>query len=155
MNIPNLILLVGLPGSGKSTWVETTQENGNYITICPDRIRKELYGNMTDQSHNIEVWAEAKTRTIAGLNAGKTVLIDATNVSTFYRKIFIQGLPDCKLQAVLFEVPPEDCWKRVKKDIDSGKDRAKVPEEVIYRMYEEFLYTKKVIESEGFEILNG
>jgi predicted kinase len=150
MGLPTLIMLVGIPGSGKSTILSGVDPL--VIIVCPDTIRKELYGNVTDQTHNIEVWAEAKARTIKHLNEGIGVILDATNVNTTNRRNFLQGLPPCKLQAILFKTDPDQCWKRIKKDIDSGKDRSNVPEEIIYRMYGEFLYTEKVIESEGFEI---
>jgi len=150
MTIPNLTLLVGIPGSGKSTCINT--HKSQCIIVSPDNIRKELFNDITDQTHNIEVWAEAKVRTTKYLNEGISVVLDATNVNTTNRRNFLQGLPPCKLQAILFKTDPDQCWKRIKKDIDSGKDRSNVPEEIIYRMYGEFLYTEKVIESEGFEI---
>jgi predicted kinase len=152
--IPRLIFLVGVPGSGKSTWLCTHIFDPKLLRIVsPDNIRKELYGDISDQVHNVEIMEMAKIRTINSLNNGISVILDATNLKAIYRQQFIDGLPLCKLQAVLFEATPEQCWERVKKDIDSGKDRAKVPEEKIYSMYEEYLSTKKIIESEGFEII--
>lgn len=157
MNLPRLILLVGIPGSGKSTWLSVNHilDSRLFRIVCPDKIRKELYGDITDQSHNIEVWETAKARTINCLNDGINVILDATNVATSNRLSFIQGLPLCRKQAVLFKADPDQCWERIKKDIDSGKDRSNVPEQVIYRMYGEFLYTEKVIESEGFELITS
>jgi predicted kinase len=153
MYLPKLIMLVGIPGSGKSTCINTYKIQDEPIIVSPDNIRKELFGNITDQTHNIEVWVEAKKQTVECLLQGISVILDATNVNTTNRRNFLQGLPPCKLQAILFKANPGQCWERVKKDIDSGKDRSNVPEEVIYRMYGEFLYTEKVIESEGFEII--
>jgi predicted kinase len=154
MDLPGLIMPVGIPGSGKSTWL-TKNIEPVYLHIkivSPDNIRKDMFGDITDQTHNIEVWAEAKKRTVEWLSQGTSVILDATNVNTTNRRNFLQGLPPCRLIALLFKSNPDQCWKRVKKDIDSGKNRSNVPEEVIYRMYGEFLYTEKVIESEGFEL---
>jgi predicted kinase len=154
--LPRLILLVGIPGSGKSTWLSAyLLDSQVFRVVSPDSIRKQLYGDITDQTHNVEVWNEAKARTINCLHKGKSVILDATNVHTQNRQDFIQGLPPCRLQAVLFRADPNECWERVKKDIDSGKDRSNVPEHIIYRMFGELLYTEKVIESEGFELIDS
>ena len=152
--IPRMIFLVGVPGCGKSTWIaQHILDPKLFRVVSPDNIRKEMHGDISDQSHNIEIWETAKARAINCLNDGISVILDATNLKAVYRQQFIDGLPLCKLQAVLFNVTPAECWERVRKDVKSGKDRAKVPEEKIYSMYGEFLYTKKVIESEGFEII--
>jgi len=154
--LPRMIFLVGIPGSGKSTWLSThILDKKLFRVISLDSIRKELYGDISNQMHNVEVMETAKARTINCLNDGISVILDATNLKRVYREQFIDGLPACKLQAVLFNATPEECWERVKKAIASGKDRAKVPEEKIYSMYGEFLYTKKTIESEGFEIITS
>jgi hypothetical protein len=68
-----------------------------------------------------------------------------------YRRDFITGLPPCKIKAKIFPVDPEIAWERVMDDLFSGRDRAQVPEETIYRMYGQFLYTVKMLSLEGFE----
>ena len=161
---PILLMLVGIPGSGKSIWLnslkKTIRDGGKYLlyneipffAVCPDNIRKQLSGNISDQSINIQVWQEAKDRTRGCLEHGTNVILDATNVNTTYRRDFISGLPPCRLLAKIFPVTPEIAWERVKSDLFAGRDRAKVPEETIYRMYGEYLYTTKVLTSEGFEL---
>jgi hypothetical protein len=52
--------------------------------------------------------------------------------------------------AKFFDELPHICCGRVREAIEKGIDRADVPDEVIYRMYGEYLYTKKVYVSEGF-----
>jgi len=147
---PKLILMIGIPGSGKSAWL---YDNNFKVVVSPDLIRKEMFGDITDQSHNNEVWEEAKSRTIDYLLKGISVVIDATNVSTSYRRMFVQDLPPCKLQAKIFNVGPVECCDRIKKDLETNKDRSTVPDEVVFRMYGEFLYTLRVIKSEGFELI--
>ena len=40
MYFPRLIMLIGLPGSGKSTWAEKyVTENSNTVIISSDKIR--------------------------------------------------------------------------------------------------------------------
>lgn len=146
---PYFIMLVGIPGSGKSRWaidILCTQ------IVCPDDIRKELGSSVSDQFVNQEVWDRAKEEVTNLLKSGKNVILDTTNVNTLYRQMFMDGLPDCILIAKLFDVEPEVAYGRLQKDLRKGRDRADVPEHVIYRMYGEYLYTKRVLEEEGFEV---
>jgi predicted kinase len=154
---PKLILLIGIPGSGKSSWLEEQglYTNPAFAILCPDQVRKELVGDISDQSRNVEVWETVKKRTISYLEQGISVVLDATNVSTTNRRNFIQGLPPCILQAKLFPADPAQCFARIIKDLELHKDRANVPEEVIYRMYGEYLYSEKIVQLEGFEIIDG
>jgi len=153
--IPRLILMVGIPGSGKSSWLEEQglYKNPAFIILCPDQVRKELCGNISDQSRNIEVWDIVKIKTITCLKQGISVVLDATNVSTTNRRTFIKGLPTCILQAKLFPADPAQCYVRILKDLEQNKNRADVPEETLYKMFGEYLYSEKVIQSEGFEVI--
>ena len=160
---PILLMLIGIPGSGKSTWrnnlKETIRDGGKYrlcngipfYVVSPDDYRRQAT-DVSDQSINLQVWLEARDATRECLEHGTNVILDATNVNTKYRRDFISGLP-CKLMAKVFPVSPETAWERVMDDLFAGRDRAQVPEESIYRMYGQFLYTIKVLTSEGFEII--
>ena len=156
-NGPSLIMTVGIPGSGKTTWLTKCFLSDRILKkiahICPDRIREEEFKNISDQANNVEVWRIAKEKTIEHLKEGRTVILDATNVSTPYRRLFINGLPPCQLKAKIFEADPEECWQRIRDDIQRKVSRANVPRDVIYRMHEDLLYTLKVIENEGFELI--
>jgi predicted kinase len=168
-NEPILLLLIGIPGSGKSTWLaghhlipaplRLGQDEDKFVivnsfsftVICPDMIRQSL-SDISDQSQNILVWQEAKTRTMDLLERGMNVILDATNVNTSRRREFLTGLPTCKKMAKMFYVNPETAYQRIKKDLEENKLRSNVPEEAVYRLYGEYLYTLRVIKSEGFEI---
>ena len=47
-----LICLMGLPASGKSSYA-TSIQNSNTFVVSTDTIRKDLFGNEEDQSHNV------------------------------------------------------------------------------------------------------
>lgn len=142
-------MLIGIPGSGKSTWLKNNSNDS--IIVCPDQIRKELTKNISDQSKNNEVWKIAKERIIEEIKDSQNVILDATNVNTQLRRKFMEDITDCNKIAVLFRVTPEVAAERIQKDIENSVDRSKVPEDVVYRMYGEYLYTEKVIKEENFD----
>ena len=168
---PILLMLIGIPGSGKSSWLKNLKVShgkygGTYLiydaypgdqipfyVICPDDIRKRICGNVNDQSKNDRVWAIAKEETNACLVHGTNVILDATNVQSIYRRSFVSGLFFKTLLAKTFYVEPEIACERIKRNITEGIDRPNVPEDIIYRMYGEFLYTRRVLSSEGFQLI--
>jgi predicted kinase len=152
---PALIMMVGIPGSGKTSWIAENKPE-NAVIISPDDIRKELSGNISDQTQNAKVWFLAKERTIEALKAGKDVILDATNVATKSRKRFLQGLPPHKLQAKRFEADPEETHARIRKQIEEGIERSDVPHGAIIRMNDQFSKesTPEKLQQEGFELLD-
>lgn len=151
--IPEFIILIGIPGSGKSFWIAKYNKNNKYRVISPDLIRKEITGNISDQSQNAKVWVVTKERVVNLLKNGINVILDATMTNSQNRKNFIKDLPNAKLKAKIFYVDPDVSKQRIKQDVESGKDRAKVPNDVIDRMYNELMKSKDTIEDEGFEII--
>lgn len=148
---PNLMIPIGIPGSGKSTWVLKHPE---YYSVCPDEIRKKYFKDISDQSNNVSVFQIAKGMVITALELGKNTVLDATNTITFYRREFYKDLPSHKRHALIFEVEPEIAVQRVKNDIERGIQRSNVPEDMIYRCYGDFLYSKKVLRMENFNSIN-
>jgi predicted kinase len=164
-DLPDFVMLIGIPGSGKSHWIKQYNTENKYRVISPDEIRKEFSGNISDQSQNDKVWKISKQRVINSLRHGKSVILDATNTSSKYRKDFIQNLPNANLKAKVFYVDPEIAKQRIKKDIEDKKDRANVPDDVIDRMQTDLLHDIKFsggkvvdaskLEDEGFQIIEG
>lgn len=151
--LPEFIMLIGIPGSGKSHFISKYNTNNKYIVVSPDIIRKELTGDISDQSQNAKVWAVTKERVINNLKQGKSVILDATMTNPQNRKDFIKDLPPAKLKAKVFEIDPEISKERIKKDIETGRERSRVPPEVVDRMYNDLMKSKDSIEDEGFEII--
>lgn len=154
--VPELVLTIGIPGSGKSTWIKQfNQKNYNkYTIVSPDQIRKELTGNISDQSQNAKVMGISKKIARETLESGKSVLLDATNVDTSNRKDFVADMPKgIKLRAKIFYVDPQEAKRRIRKDLSAGKDRADVPVDVMESMIKKFEHTLSVLKDEGFEII--
>lgn len=160
---PDFIMLIGIPGSGKSTWINKFNKNYKYTVVSPDEIRKEITGSVSDQSQNAKVWRLTKERVVENLSKGQDVILDATMTGASRRRDFVKDLPPSNLKAKIFYVDPEISKERISKDIESKKDRANVPPDVIDKMYGELMSKVKLldggildvsrIEDEGFEII--
>ena len=131
--IPKLFYTVGLPGSGKSTWLENNKEKLHINIHSSDSIREEL-GDVNDQTQNELVFSTLHKRIKEDLLNGKNVAYDATGLKRKNRLAFmreIQNIP-CEKICVLFATPYESCLRN-----NANRDR-NVPESVINRMLKSF-----------------
>ena len=75
MDRPKLIILVGIPGSGKTTYANNYMVlNSNTIHLSSDAIRKELYGDENIQGDPAEVFSLMQKRAVEALNDGYNVI---------------------------------------------------------------------------------
>lgn len=122
-------------GSGKSTLGRQLYwEDKDTVMISSDSIRLELFGDENDQTHNVEVFDEMKRRTRARLRENKTVIYDATNLSSKRRIGFLKQLEDieCEKECIVVMTSFDDCVKR------QYERTRQVPEEVIRRQIKQF-----------------
>ena len=76
-----IIMLKGLPASGKSTWAkEKINENSNYIRINKDDIRESITGKWTSKKEKIVI-SIRNSLIKTGISLGKNVIIDDTNLN--------------------------------------------------------------------------
>ncbi len=126
---PELVMLVGIPGSGKST-VSGEYEKRGFRVHSSDLIRREMYGMEEIQGKAKEVFAVLSQRVRNDLKAGKSCVIDATNLSRKRRTAMLSTLSNNagRKTCVIVLASPSVCHER-------NKSRKRtVPEEVIYRM---------------------
>lgn len=140
-----LIVMVGLPGSGKSTFAERLrrhiiEEYGYGCEIfSSDAIREELYGDANIQGDSKEVFSLLEQRLFEALsvNDNRVAIYDATNLTAKGRKALINKvknskLPECYFHCIFIGCRLSECKRR-----QFSRDR-KVPEEVIERMVRSF-----------------
>lgn len=129
--MPNLVMLIGLPGSGKSSYAK--ENYPSYTYLSSDKIREELYGDASIQDNPQKVFQIMRERAIEALEDGKNVVYDATNLVRKRRADFIRSLPNGHLvTAAVIWAPLEECIKR-----DSERDRV-VGKNVIMNMVKTF-----------------
>ena len=136
MIFPTLKVIVGVPGSGKTTYCNEYVESHvgqPVVHLSSDKLRKELLGDTNDQSQNGKIFEEMKTRALNYLDAGCTVLYDATNITRKDRQHILDACPKYVIkEAVVCWAPVSMCIER-----DSNRDRT-VGKDVIDRMLKRF-----------------
>lgn len=142
-NYPVFTMTFGISGSGKSSYVR--KNNPNRLVVCPDLIRKEIFGDISNQSDNRLVWSRAIGRMEGALLSKKGVILDATNLEVDKFTNMIEKLPKCYRIAWFFDVPPALAFDRIQRDFIMGRERANVPREVVFAQYKLIESVKNVL----------
>ncbi|HOX40015.1 MAG TPA: AAA family ATPase [Candidatus Brocadiia bacterium] len=124
---PTLHLLIGLPGSGKSTWA--SRNAGDAEVVCTDDIRESLTGDPADQTRNVIVFRKAMRHIRAALKEGRDIILDATNCNDKAREMPVRIARHLKalIAARFFDVSLSLALER-----NAARSRL-VPEDVILR----------------------
>src|SRR5437016_3675262 len=136
-----VVLAIGLPGSGKTTWFKRR----GVTPLSSDMLRSILFDDITEQRYQGLVFSTLRSLLRARLIAKMPWnYVDATNLSPHERKQWIKMAKSFgyEVQAVFFDVPLAVCMER-----NSKRERA-VTDEVMLKMAERL---KPPSFKEGFE----
>lgn len=144
---PKLLLLKGLPASGKTTYAETLVDDG-WLRVNKDDLRAMLNNGKWSKSNEGFVLSLRDEIIIRGLVSGKNVVVDDTNLDPKHA-IQLRSIAedfDADFEEKFFDVPLEVCVSRNEARYDS------VPTKVILNMYERYvkpLEIQKQLEAEN------
>lgn len=149
-----LIMMIGLPGSGKSTWIKYHHLNHfDYVVISIDDLIEEMgkeeglnYSDAYDKFQRIAT-KQMRANLKEALKDRKNIIWDQTNVKESARRKKLKGIPDdYTLTAVAFDIDKDELKRRRdKREIEDGK---LVP---YYTLKQMEGWYKLPTKSEGFE----
>lgn len=122
-----VVLAIGLPGSGKSSWFK----RHNVVPLSSDMLRSVLFDDVREQRFQDLVFSNLRSMLKARLIAKRPMnYVDATNLTPQERQHWIKLAKDYnyEVHAVFFDVPLEVCIERHQR-----RDRV-VPEDIMRRM---------------------
>lgn len=124
--MPKLLIMRGLPGSGKSTHAKKLVDSGNYIRVNRDLLREMLHNNKwSGKNEGLTVDAERLIFALA-ISSNKNVVVDDTNLNPSVEKMWRDaakeyGVP-CEVLTLTTSL--EECIKRdAERGHTIGRDR--------------------------------
>jgi predicted kinase len=115
--MPKCIMLVGVPGSGKSTWLKDGYTEGYEVISTDDIIDyvSFLYGMTYDEAFSDLIkfaekamWKQLET----AAKLKQDIIIDRTNLTANSRRKFFRFLKGYTFEAIVFPTPDKQEWER-------------------------------------------
>ena len=148
-----LFMMIGIPGSGKSTYAKDMVDNFNNEDRIIDYIsRDEVRFSLLKEgdpyfSRENEVYKIFTNKIKESLKNGHDVIADATHITWGSRHKLMQairGIDNVEIVAIVMNTSYDTCERRNME----REGRACVPTSQLERMWEQFEYP---LENEGFE----
>ena len=129
-----LLMLKGLPGSGKSTHARKLADTG-WVRVNKDDLRAMLHNGVWSRKNEKQILSVRDHIIREALGAGKSVVVDDTNFAAVHRDTLSQIAKEfgAKFITEFFDVTPEECIKR-----DLARPNS-VGSKVIMDMYNRYL----------------
>ena len=116
VNSPHLIMLSGLPGTGKSFFANQLSSCVSSVVVSSDRVRKAMfrYPKYTRSEH-ARVFSVCHKMIEMSLNESRLVVFDATNLNESFRRPLydMSGGLNCGLTILSFTASTEEIRSRL------------------------------------------
>jgi predicted kinase len=99
-----LVVIVGLPRSGKSTYCQQVLKPQGFVIVNPDNFRLAIHGQRFNGSAEPFVWATVYAAVDALRLTGHDVVVDATHMTKKRREVWEQRGAEFHLMRVGKEV---------------------------------------------------
>ena len=131
-----IILVIGLPGSGKTYFADHLTERLNAVHINSDRVRKKMdkMGNY-DFDDKMQVYNEMIRLMKEGMDGGKNVIVDATFYRQSIRDKFAEAANSRKQPILFIEIKAND------KTIRERTSKKRKESEADYEVYQKLKST--------------
>ncbi len=113
-----LVLITGLPGTGKTTFAKKLASTLGSNLLESDRVRRELFPKRRyTRKENLKVFGTIRKRAEDSLSRGQDVIVDATNLREEERLGFWQlaGRQDSQIVVVRLTAPKSVVQERLSK----------------------------------------
>jgi predicted kinase len=149
MEKKKLYIMVGVSGSGKSTFIENfLKSHPNVIVHSSDKLRGILGRDESDQSVTAQVFSTIKYNLNRDLASGKDVMIDATSLNPKERKDYILSGRKHGVEIIAYVLERNKATlmrNQAKRKSSGGRE---VPEFVIDKMLAKYV---RPTTAEGFD----
>jgi predicted kinase len=144
--MPKVLILKGLPASGKSTYARELVDRGNWVRVNKDDLRLQLHNSKWSKNKEKIVESARDAIIVTALKAGQNVVVDDTNFSPRHKRRITQVVDEVRhdlhtsieIEEKFFEIDVEEAIARDAKrrpDIVHKTVGAKI----IRSMYNQFL----------------
>ena len=117
-----IYVMVGIPGSGKSTFAKELSEKLKIKVVSSDNVRDENK-DMPEK----DIFGEVYRLVASEIKRGSDVILDATNSTKYIRSLIIERLKPYNitydLVAYYFPIDYNKCYERIKRRNERGIDR--------------------------------
>lgn len=130
-----VIIMGGLPGSGKSTRAKEIAEKYGYEIFSSDAYRKKINGSEEDQSNGKLIFDTLYKDALQAVKDGKDIIFDSCNVSKYSIYNIMNALKGQPVEYIYWfmDTPLQECLER-----DDKRDRH-VGESVINKFQKQLL----------------
>jgi predicted kinase len=133
-----LYVLIGAPGSGKSTWARNNALQLIADIVSSDQVRNDFRSSSRNPLNGDAVFAEVERLARDLLQSDRSVILDATHYRRKYRTYALKLAHENQAQliAVWFDVPLEVCRMQNQQRDNRTFGEERVPDNIVRNIWE-------------------